>query len=162
MTNSTKNPSDSREQLVAYLDGELDEASARRIEDDLAESGTLRNELDTLSRTWDLLDELDDVRASEAFTNRTLMSIENERTSEHVAIERREALGKLIPVILCACGMLAAAVVGFRAARQEVAPDTQMLLDDFEVIQSLDVYRDARDVEFLRELQRRGVFDDDQ
>ena len=46
------------ELLVAYLDGELDEAARVNVEKRLAEEPDLRSRLTLLERAWDLLDEL--------------------------------------------------------------------------------------------------------
>ena len=47
------------EQLVAYLDGELDAESSRRIDELLATDAEVRRRLQEMERTWDLLDDLD-------------------------------------------------------------------------------------------------------
>ena len=44
-----------RENLVAYLDGELDEAVSRSISTKLTASLTARRELETLEKTWEML-----------------------------------------------------------------------------------------------------------
>ena len=46
------------EELVAYLDGELDAVGTDRIENLLASNPAIRSELRRLEQTWDLLDEL--------------------------------------------------------------------------------------------------------
>ena len=46
------------EQLVAYLDGELDAESSLQVERRLAEDAEFRRELRQLQRAWDMLDEL--------------------------------------------------------------------------------------------------------
>ena len=47
------------EQLVAYLDGELDAESSRRMDELLATDADVRRRLQEMERTWDLLDDLD-------------------------------------------------------------------------------------------------------
>jgi len=44
-----------RSNLVAYLDGELDDAQARAIATKLTQSVTARREIDALRKTWELL-----------------------------------------------------------------------------------------------------------
>jgi len=61
-----------RANLVAYLDGELDEAKARALEARLSTDPRARAEADSLRRTWDLLDYLPRTEASTSFTHRTL------------------------------------------------------------------------------------------
>ena len=56
-TESPRNP-EMRETLVAYLDGELDEAATQKIEQTLAENSDVRGEVESLARTFEMLDEL--------------------------------------------------------------------------------------------------------
>ncbi|MDY3553722.1 hypothetical protein R5W24_002835 [Gemmata sp. JC717] len=58
--------------LVAYLDGELDPAAARRVEDRLAEDPAARARAAELKKSFDLLDYLPTAGPSPNFTTRTL------------------------------------------------------------------------------------------
>ena len=49
---------DDRDDLIAYLDGELQGAAQRRVENRLVTDPTVRAEADSLKRAWDLLDYL--------------------------------------------------------------------------------------------------------
>ena len=51
-----------RDNLAAYLDGELEETATQEIEQILAVSEVARHEVDMLSRTWDLLNSLPALR----------------------------------------------------------------------------------------------------
>lgn len=62
-------------ELVAYLDGELNEDESSRLERQLAENAPLRGYAETLDRTWQLLDTLGEATASGEFTQRTLASL---------------------------------------------------------------------------------------
>jgi hypothetical protein len=59
-------------ELVAYLDGELDPAAARRIETRLAGDPQARAKAAALKKTFDLLDYLPKPEPSATFTSRTL------------------------------------------------------------------------------------------
>ena len=61
-----------REELVAYLDGELDAEQSRRIEQRTAVEPDARRMLEELDRTWHMLDELDAPATSEDFTRTTM------------------------------------------------------------------------------------------
>src|SRR5438132_9195982 len=61
-----------RDDLVAYLDGELDEDSARQLEAKLTLDPEARAEADALEQTWGLLDYLPRPEPSPSFTHRTL------------------------------------------------------------------------------------------
>ncbi len=63
---------DERANLVAYLDGELNDAQTRAIATKLTQSLTARKEVEALQKTWELLDLLPRPKASEDFTARTL------------------------------------------------------------------------------------------
>src|SRR5258708_6370719 len=69
----SKSPDDNRQaELVAYLDGELDERAAQEFERRLGGDPALRSEADVLKRTWELLDFLPQPEPSPMFTTRTL------------------------------------------------------------------------------------------
>ena len=59
---------DQRSNLVAYLDGELPEPAAKEIEHVLSKSPTVQHDVDMLSRTWDLLDQLPRLAGSSDLT----------------------------------------------------------------------------------------------
>ena len=59
-------------ELVAYLDGELDEQATQAVEARLATDADARAELDTLKQTWGMLDYLPKASPSPNFTNRTM------------------------------------------------------------------------------------------
>jgi anti-sigma factor RsiW len=61
-----------RADLVAFLDGEMDEESAQAFEARLSREPELRAEADALKRTWELLDYLPRPEPSGGFTHRTL------------------------------------------------------------------------------------------
>ena len=71
-----------RENLVAYLDGELDDNESARIEQLLAENPAAREAAELLSRTMALLDELPHVSTSQDFTARTLSAIKVAQAEE--------------------------------------------------------------------------------
>ena len=77
-TESPRNP-EMRGNLVAYLDGELDEAATQKIEQTLAENSDVRGEVESLARTFEMLDELPRQEVSEEFTARTLSTIQVSR-----------------------------------------------------------------------------------
>lgn len=59
-------------ELIAYLDGELDAADARRVEDALDADPKLRMRADALKRSYDLLDYLPKPEPSPTFATRTM------------------------------------------------------------------------------------------
>src|SRR5262249_56810783 len=61
-----------RDELTAYLDGELDEAAAAAVEQRLRDDADFRREADTLKRTWEMLDFLPQPEPSIDFAARTM------------------------------------------------------------------------------------------
>ena len=101
------------EQLVAYLDGELDNESCRRIEELLAVDPDVRRKLHWLEQTWEILDELDTAPVGEDFTRTTMQMValaaeEDVRKAAEAAPRRRRRAW-----LLTGLGMLAAGVAGF-------------------------------------------------
>src|SRR5437870_7341936 len=69
----TKPTDDERQaELVAFLDGELDEDAARDFERRIGQDPELRAQADALKKTWELLDFLPQPEPSPTFTTRTL------------------------------------------------------------------------------------------
>jgi hypothetical protein len=73
-----------RENLVAYLDGELEVEAARDLEGRLQLDPAARQEAEALKQAWDLLDYLPRPEVSSTFTNRTLDRIAAVRPSQSV------------------------------------------------------------------------------
>src|SRR5205809_7893011 len=94
MSNPNPLSDDDREELVAFLDGELDDEQSHAVESKITLDPTVRNEADTLKRTWDLLDYLPKPEPSPNFTNKTLDRISTRETAHALrpARKRRQRL----------------------------------------------------------------------
>lgn len=146
------------ELLVAYLDGELDDESSREIEQRLTSDSALRDQLTRLERTWDALDELEQIEVDEGFTKTTIEMVavaaeeeyQQEESQRPVQRRRRWLLGAAGLAVACLAG--AAFVWGF-------APDpNQELIEDLPVLQRLDEYQQIDDIEFLKLLHEKKLF----
>ena len=149
-----------RENLAAYLDGELEETATQEIERILAISEVARHEVDMLSRTWDMLNSLPTHKASEEFTQKTISSMRAaERTGPGLASQsvrqnaRRGAVLAIWAAILVVCGY-----AGFSATHDWVPNETEQLLDDYEVINNLDKLQEVGSIDFLQVLKDKGTF----
>jgi len=143
------------EQLVAYLDGELDERAGRQIEQLLADDPQVRQRLQRLERAWELLDELDVSQVSEQFTQTTL-EIVTVAAKQHVEQDVAAAPRRRWAVI--GGSLLAAGLAGFLAvAWLRPDPDRQ-LIEDLPVLENLDHYRQIDDIEVLRLLAEKKMF----
>jgi hypothetical protein len=159
-----------RDNLVAYLDGELDDQGTQEIEQVLAVNPVARNEVDMLSRSWDMLNALPTHRASGEFSETTV-----------AMLRAADEKGPRIPsdlvyrqvrrfLILCLwCGILAACgYVGFATTQKWIPNDSDALLEDYDIINHLDMYRDSltpvdpatprKATEFLDTLKTKRTF----
>jgi anti-sigma factor RsiW len=69
-------PDDPAADLVAYLDGELERASNAAVESTISRDPAVRAEVDSLKKTWDLLDFLPRPDPSPHFTEKTLSKLD--------------------------------------------------------------------------------------
>jgi anti-sigma-K factor RskA len=146
------------EELVAYLDGELDASGAARIERRLADDAAYRARLAQLQRAWDMLDKLQRSEAHDDFARSTVEMIavqaaDDAKTGQMRAVRRRS----LAWVGLAAAALVAASGGYFLLQRRLDRPNRE-LVRDLPVIERIDEYRDADSVEFLQQLHREGLF----
>ena len=83
------------EELSAYLDGELDAESVRKVERRLARDGSYQLELQRLERAWRLLDDLPRATVDESFTKSTIEMVavaEESNTLETVLTDIADTL----------------------------------------------------------------------
>lgn len=159
-----------RADLVAYLDGELDESASRVLEARLANDPQARAEADTLRRTWEMLDYLPRAEASTSFTHRTL-----ERLAVQTSARTMPRPGRRLPWWLLAAGWAAALLLaagGGLTAANLLWPRPAATADDGaeveaqlarhrRVIENRRLYEHVDDMDFLRALDRPDLFGDD-
>ncbi len=149
------------DQLVAYLDGELDAESSLRIERRLAEDEEFRRELQRLQRTWDMLDELPKAEVSDSFTQTTVemvaLSAERELQTQVQAARRHGRVWWYVGTL----GFAAAAAVSFWALSAWYTRPNDQLVKDLPVIEDYELYRVAESAEYVRMLDESGLFDEE-
>lgn len=159
MNKAPRLSAEQRDNLVAYLDGELAEVETQQIDQVLARSEVARHEVEALARTWELLDLLPKANATDGFTDRTLTTLRlaEVRTSvvdqpwfQHV---RRGLLVVVSLVLLSLCGY-----AGYQIALTAIPNPQADLLSRLPLLENLDVYLEIRDLTFVNELQRSGLF----
>jgi anti-sigma factor RsiW len=161
---------DERAELIAYLDGEADEKTARAMEARMNREPQVRAEAEALRRSYDLLDYLPKPEPSPNFTNRTMTRVSaafpGVTAGSPPRPRHRWALG-----LGWAAALLVAGVVGYAGAplfhKSQPAPDggtdaDQQLVRELRVIDNLRPYQDTGDIFFLYELDRPELFGDDQ
>jgi anti-sigma factor RsiW len=153
---------DERSVLVAYLDGELDEAESQAIATKLARSATARREVESLEKTWDLLDHLPRPRAPEDFTARTLTEIERQDIEgDRFGSALGQSARKALRGIVWSVGAALAFGIGY-AIMQWLWPNpSERLARDLPIAEHLDEYRDVGTFDFLKELADSPEFNAD-
>lgn len=144
-----------RNDLVAYLDGELEDDSAREIEGVLAASEVARHEIEMLGRTWDLLDVLPRESASAEFTARTMATIQ---VGERATPQAWQPYVRRSLIVLGWTTTLAATVViGYTLGNRWTPRQDDEIVRDLPIVQNLDAYRDIGSREFLERLDRQRL-----
>jgi anti-sigma factor RsiW len=160
---------DEKAELVAYLDGELDEPATQAIEAMLATNPDARAELDSLKQTWGMLDYLPKASPSPNFTNRTLekLSLESIRTapaSKSVPaaprrVRWRLAVGWAASVMLAIGLGYWAAPHLFPAANSE--PSDEPLVRHLPILEKWRFYENVDDRDFINGLAQPDLFGDE-
>ena len=147
-----------REELVAYLDGELSVEQSRQVEERARVEPGAHRMLTDFERTWHLLDELESPPTSEDFTCTTLemvaLAAEDDvaKAKADAPRRRRRAL------VWTVAGLAGAAALGFLLV-WHVAPDPNaQLLQDLPLLENYDQYREIGSFEFLRALCDEKLF----
>ena len=154
-------------ELVAYLDGELDEQATQMVEARLATDADARAELETLKQTWGMLDYRPKASPSPNFTNRTMERLSLEKLSGQTtassskpnAVSPRRPVG---PALAWTAGVLLAIGAGYAAAPQMFAllspadPPPQeadeLLIRNLRVVEKWRYYENVDDLNFLKNL----------
>ncbi len=155
---SHKGNSATDEQLIAYLDGELNTEAARQLDQRLANEPQLQQRLQQHQRAWDMLDELPHTDVGERFTHTTVEMVAVS-IADHVD-ETSQTTARRSKLVWLAGGMLsiAASIVGYFVVASALSNPNRQLVEDLRVIENLDAYRAAEDIEFLRALESEGLF----
>jgi hypothetical protein len=148
-----------RANLVAFIDGELTEAESRSIATKLTLSATARREVESLKKTWELLDYLPRPAASSAFPERTLTALKSLESGDRAWKQDAgtwmgfAAKGALL--LLAAAGLL---LIGFVLTRWAWPdPDTR-LARDLSLAEHLEEYQEVGSFGLLEELAQSKEF----
>ncbi|MFV1964863.1 MAG: anti-sigma factor [Pirellulaceae bacterium] len=162
MSSETANPQPEpdlfRDQLVAYLDGELTPEASQAFERRLSEDPDLRRQLQLHQQTWDLLDAIPRVEVNETFTQTTVEMIAVSMEGEVQNIQHRQEVKHRYYWLAGSSGAVLACALGFFVMSSFLAAPNRQLVEDLPVIENLDAFRSAQSVDFLRALKREGLF----
>ena len=146
-----------REELIAYLDGELSADRVAAVEEQLSSNAEVRSDLQQLSAVWDCLDELPRTTVDEKFTSSTVemvaLSAERDLHARRAGAPRRWLL------LASACAVLTLA--GYALAVMVWPNADDRLLIDLPVVANLDLYQQVDNVDFLRRLTGEVTWNED-
>ena len=149
-----------QEQLTAYLDGELDADTRAAVEKRLSDDEDFRLRMQRMEDAWALLDALPQTEADLNFTQSTV---------EMVALAAKEEVNQIDQAnrkrqwIVWTAGTLAvvfAAFGGYRIVDRFTSAKNDQLVRDLPVIENVELYRHVDNIEFLRQLEAEGLFDE--
>jgi hypothetical protein len=149
------------EDLVAYLDGELDDPASKRLEERLANDESARERLRALAGSWNLLDHLPRAAMDEAFTRTTVELVVDEARKDIAAEQAALPARNRRRWIAAAVAGLAAAMIGFVAVVVAWPDKNEQLLRDLPVVQNLEQYEilpQKDSIKFLRDLENEELF----
>jgi len=151
-----------RANLVAYLDGELNEAEAQAIATKLTKSVIARREIEVLEKTWELLDHLPRARVSEDFTARTLTEVERLTSQdEHFDSVLKQTTERVIRITVWVLASLLAFGGGYLATNRLWPNPVARLVRDLSIAEHLEEYREVGDFELLQALAHSPEFGSD-
>jgi anti-sigma factor RsiW len=150
-----------REELVAYLDGELDSEESLRVERRLADDPSYRLALQELEKAWDLLDALPRSHPGEDFTRTTVEMVVLSARQDVEEIKVKGQRRRWTALLTVALLVVAAALAGFGGVYWTAAMPNRQLVRDLPVIENMEYYRHADSLEFLRRLESESLFDED-
>jgi anti-sigma factor RsiW len=144
---------DERADLVAYIDGELPDASSRALSTKLTQSATARREVELLKKTWELLGHLSFPQVEPGFAERTITEI---RQIEVKSPAWESSVRSLSSWAVQAATYAVLAILGVGAgygATRWLWPDpTDRLARDLSLAEHLDEYLEVGSFEFLEQL----------
>lgn len=149
-----------RDDLVAYLDGELPDGLANAIDQVLARSEVARHEVEALARTWEMLDALPVPKASPEFTDRTMTTLKVGEVPFDITEQPWFALLKKGSVLAVWCAVLGlSGWLGFQITARWVPNEHERMLNDLPVLQNFDAYQEVQTIDFLEQLKKSGLFE---
>jgi hypothetical protein len=155
----TRLTDDERANLVAFLDGEVDESLARSLEDKAARSVSVRREIEALDKTWGLLDWLPRPELPAEFAAQTLTQIHaRQEQAEQFEGQLKSGATILAKTLAWALCVVAIGTVGFMSMRYLWPDPNRALINDLDAVENLDTYRAIPDIKFLDDLSRLGIF----
>ncbi len=165
-----------REELIAFLDGELDESATQQMEERLAADPRLRREVEQMKRTWELLDFLPQPEPSPGFASKTLEQLslvvpsappattKATLPTTTVAIPLRNPWPKRVAIAAAAAAVLAIGYFLPGPFLKKPPPPLsdnereQLMARDLRVVEQLPLYQLGDDMTFVTGLDQPDLF----
>jgi anti-sigma factor RsiW len=147
-----------QEELVAFLDDELDEQASERVVERLKVDPAYQQQLNKLQAAWDLLDELPRMPVSESFTQSTVEMVALTAQTEALKAQETYDRKRYYQAIAIGVGALALGIGGYLVISRQLDEPNRKLVQDLPVIENVDLYRVADNVDFLRSLEEASLF----
>lgn len=152
------NPPLGPEDLIAYLDGEMDADAHQQVERRLAEDPQWVQRLREHQQAWDFLDELPREDASANFTQTTLSMVAVSASNDAEAQARRTSARRKWLGGATGISLVLTTLAGFWLGATSLARLDHHLLRDLPVIENLEALQQVENVAFLQALQNEGLF----
>lgn len=152
-------PSD--DDLIAYLDGELDDVAARKIEEKATADAATRTKIQSFRKTYDLLDFLPKPEPSANFATKTVTQIQQFPPKSAEVPPTRLPNRSWIGLVMAACVAIAIGVFAGILSRPSSPISEPLTPDLLPVLARLPLYTGVDDLEFLRRLDRPDLFGND-
>ena len=145
--------SEDRGNLVAYLDGELDEATSDRIDRTVAENEVARREVELFERVYDLLDHLPEAKVSTEFTQSTIAAVRQQTEDVEGSAGRLQNLGyQLRPLVVLAAVSALSTALGVLLGAAAFRSPVEDRLELVPVADHLETLEAVGDLTFLERL----------
>ncbi len=145
------------EVLTAYLDDELAEDEREAVETRLRTDTEFRTRLGRLQRAWDLLDTLPKTESPHDFTKSTVEMVATKITEDTETKPAAANWGLLLGI----AGILLSAIAGYFIVYAALDSPNKQLMTDLPMLERLDEYRYAENIEFLEMLDEAGLFEEE-
>ncbi|MCA9189843.1 MAG: hypothetical protein R3E01_09255 [Pirellulaceae bacterium] len=146
------------EDLIAYLDNELDDRRRHEVERRLADDPGFRDKLRGLQSSWDMLDELPSESADESFTRTTLEIV---ATNIEQSLQKDEAsfwnrpFGRRVKVAIVVGAAFTTGFLIVFAIAKGIAFQYER---DLGLWTNYRLYQNIDSIEFLRSMRDKGLF----
>ena len=146
------------EEIVAYLDGELDSVAEAQVVRKLSEDAAFRARLSQLQHAWDLLDNLRGSEADDEFAASTVAMVAVHAEQESKSQQMRVVRQRGVTWLAIAAVILLSMSAGYYISHRRVTRNDRNLVRDLPVIEHVDEYRNIDNLDFLKALERENLF----